>query len=690
MSRGPHIAGVLAHAKTLAAAGRHGDAAVIVHGQCEQESDNASLWLLCGQLFWQAGNNDAALGALRRAAVLAPDQSEAHWRLAMVLRERGDHNAVIQSLDTAVRLAPENMDALRMLAGVAYEYGDHVRATRTYSTLLEKFPQDLGICYNLGLARMALGEAPKAIEAFKRAAEIDPDNPEILNSLGHALSRTGDFIAAETNLRKAIGLNPSLAEAHYNLGVILLKATRLAEAESEFRAALEHRPGFASACRAIGDVRYLAGDAEGAELGYREAVAASPEFSSAASNMLLAMLYRSDHSDESLLTRHREWARRFAPSLTSGVRVKKEDPNRPLRVGYVSPDFRTHSVACFIEALFDFHDRNLFSIYCYSDVKHPDSDTGRFRVRSDGWRDATMLSTADLTERIAADRIDILVDLAGHTACNRLLVFANRPAPLQVSCIGYPCTTGLDAIDYRLTDVIADPLGQERAFSERLVRLSGGFLCYAPRPNVPDIGPLPALARGHVTFGSLNNLAKTTPEVVGAWSGILRSVPNSRLILKGRGFLDISVIKRYRDQFEGNGISPDRLDLRPPEVTESQHLAVYHDIDIALDTFPYNGTTTTCEALWMGVPVITIAGKNHVARVGASILSFAGLPEFIADDREDFQRKAIMAASDLSSLSSLRAIMRQRVSTSLLCNASLYAKSVENAYRQMWQAYCED
>jgi predicted O-linked N-acetylglucosamine transferase (SPINDLY family) len=291
-------------------------------------------------------------------------------------------------------------------------------------------------------------------------------------------------------------------------------------------------------------------------------------------------------------------------------------------------------------------------------------------------------------QQIVTDGIDILVDIAGHTAHNKLTAFAFKPAPVQVTYLGYPNTTGLSAIDYRLTDSTADPEGQGRYYTERLVRLPGCFLCYLPLADAPPLTPLPAAASGRITFGSFNNLSKMSPDVVGLWSRLVQAVPGSRLLVKNSSLSDESVRARYREQFRAQGLEDGQLELVGHTPTREEHLAMYGQLDIALDTFPYNGTTTTCEALWMGVPVVTLKGEVHAARVGATLLNSVGLPELVADSPDDFLRVATDLALDTNRLGQQRAGLRQRLSESSLCDGDAFARKVEQAYRDMWVKWC--
>jgi protein O-GlcNAc transferase len=353
-----------------------------------------------------------------------------------------------------------------------------------------------------------------------------------------------------------------------------------------------------------------------------------------------------------------------------------------LRIGYLSPDFCHHAVAYFFEPVLAAHDRARVEIFCYANVLTPDVVTQRLRALAEHWRDIAPLSDEQATQVIRADRLDLLVDMAGHTARHRLLVFARRAAPHQLTWLGYPNTTGLTTMDYRLTDSISDPLGTtDSLHTERLVRMPGPFSVYQPPDDAPPVGFLPALAlNAPITFGCFNNFAKITPEIIALWCRLLLVVPSARLMLKSRGLGDVDTARRIHELFAAGGVSPERVVLDGRELSVSAHLALYHQVDVALDAFPYNGATTTCEALWMGVPVVTLAGATHVSRVGASLLTHLGAQDWIATTSDDYLAIARRLVADLLALSRIRAGLRERMRVSALCDAVGFTRALETTY----------
>jgi predicted O-linked N-acetylglucosamine transferase (SPINDLY family) len=403
------------------------------------------------------------------------------------------------------------------------------------------------------------------------------------------------------------------------------------------------------------------------------------------------MNYSEHYSQQDIFAESRQWETNHAVLGTARKidQAHDRDPERRLRIGYVSPNFRRHSVSYFLSPLIAGHDHRLFEVFCYAQVANPDNVTKRFRRLADGWCSTVGMTTSAIADRIRNDGIDILVDLAGHTANNRLLVFAERPAPVQVTWLGYPNTTGLSAMDYRLTDAVADPEGPgDNLHTETLIRLPAGFLCFTPAPETPPVTDPPVLANGHVTFGSFNNPSKVTASVVASWARILEAVPGSRLLLKNRSLADDGTRQRYSALFAERGISEERLIFHAWIASMSGHLGAYGRIDIGLDPFPYNGTTTTCEALWMGVPVITLQGDRHASRVGASILKTVGQGEMIADSVDDYVDAAVKLAENTDALTSLRRDLRPAMAASPLWDAAGFTRDVESAYRDMWRRWC--
>jgi predicted O-linked N-acetylglucosamine transferase (SPINDLY family) len=511
---------------------------------------------------------------------------------------------------------------------------------------------------------------------------------QAIYNLGNVHRQLGDARQAIKHIEQALAIEPRHADWRCNLGDLHYALLQLDDAIANYRAAVEIDPNYGRGYADLGGVLLIAGRVEEAMAAFDKVLELNPKRADVGSLSLLALHYRQGNEAPMLLEKHRSWARQHARGLERATahRSLARPMGRRLRLGYVSPDFMRCPVASFIEPVLAAHDRREFELVCYSSGGQEDEVTGRLRGLCDVWRDISLIQDQNAADRIRADGIDILVDLAGHTAGGRLLLFARKPAPIQVTWLGYPNTTGLDTMDYRLTDAIADPEGEtDRFHTEELVRLPAGFLCYAPPPESSEVAVLPQLKTGHVTFGCFDNLARVTPDMVALWAEILRAQPSARLMLKAYGLSADSACRDLRERFQGHGIAPERFDLCAPEFPAVRHLAKYREIDIGLDTFPYNGTTTTCEALWMGVPVVTLAGSTHASRTGASILSSTGLSEFVAPTPAQYVEIALQLAADPEKRRTLRAGLRARMRASPLLDAPRFARGLEAAYREMWE-----
>ena len=504
------------------------------------------------------------------------------------------------------------------------------------------------VYFNLGHALELQGKIAQAISYFRRALELQPEYVEALSSLGLVLSSTGNLDEAKAYLRQAVALNPNQAEAHNNLGNIFLEQGLLKEA---------------ARC-------------------YERALVCRPDFAGAHSNLLVCRNYDPDAEPEALELEHRRWATQHSPAGPYASHTNIRDPERPLRVGYFSPDFRRHAVAYFVEPLIANHDHAQVEVFCYAELSTGDDVTARFQARAHAWRPTFGLSDREVAEQIRADGIDILVDLAGHTSHGRLKLFALKPAPVQLSYLGYPNTTGLAAIDYRLTDAVADLPGEPNRSVEELVRLPRAF-CYLPPAAAPAVSPSPAAKSGHVTFGSFHNLAKLNDRLLDLWCDVLRAVPASRLALF-RHTLQGSTRDYFHKQLTGRGILPDRFDLHTVQGNLG-HLYDYAQVDIALDAFPWNGHTTACEALWMGVPVITLYGDRYAGRMAASTLTAIGLTELIARSPQELVSLAAGWSGDVGRLVRWRAELRERMRSSALCDGESFTRDLERTYRQLWR-----
>ncbi|KAA0579260.1 glycosyltransferase family 41 protein [Azospirillum sp. Sh1] len=547
------------------------------------------------------------------------------------------------------------------------------------------------------LEAFTAGRLEEAVALYRDLLAEDGTAADLWNNLGVLLSELKRPAEAAAALRIALALRPDYDKPWVGLGSEAFGGDRLEETVRCWTRAirLEPRQG-AGLWFNLGVVRQMRGEAAEAAAVFGRAEALMPDDPRVASQRLLCLNYL-DLSGERLLAEHRRFDDRFGNRAdddrpSSIPHANRPDPEKRLRIGYLSVEFREHLGAYFLTPLFEAADRSRFDIVCYSilpDV-HADAYTARFKAQADGWRNVGHLDDEGLAAQIRADGIDILVDLAGHSGLNRLPMLARRPAPVQVTWLGYPNGTGMASVDYRIVDPVSDPIGPTDGHAvETLVRLPAPFLCFHPPASAPPVVPLPAGATGAVTFGSFNKLSKITDGTVALWAEVLRRVPDARLLLKDRPLSDPGTAAMLRARFAAVGIDPARLDLVGFIKDGAGHLAAYNRIDIALDPHPYNGTITTCDTLWMGAPLVTLAGGRHAARVGASLMTAIGLPELVAATPDRYAAIAAELAGDLTRLMRLRMGMRERVRASALCDERRFMRNLETAYRLMWRRWCD-
>jgi protein O-GlcNAc transferase len=670
----------------------------------------------------QAGRIQIAEPIYRDILAADPNQVDALHLLGVAQHQQGNHAVAVEYLERAIALQG-NRAIFHNNLGEAYRALKRFpEAIACYRRALQIDPAFGGIYYNLGNALKDDGQLTEAIATYRRALQFNPNDAATYNNLGNALRTREEFDEALACYQRSVQLNPNYAEAHNNLGLVLTQLKDPERAVAAFGRALQLKPGFVEAHNNLGNVYKAYVRLDEAAACYRQALALNPNFgeghtnlgivlkdqgqieesvacfrrglelkpgnAETHSNLLFALLYSSGVDADTVYEEHRRWNREHAEPLAKFIQPHTNDRtvDRRLRVGYVSPDLTAHPVGRFILPVLESHDHERFEIFCYSSQTATDEFTERCRKQADTWREVADLSDVELADLVRKDQIDVLVDLAMHTGGNRLLAFARKPAPVQVTYLAYCGTTSLSTMDYRLTDPYLDPPGHdERFYTEQSICLPETFWCYKPIVDTPEVNELPALKTGHVTFGCLNNFCKLTAPTRAIWSRLLREVPNSRLILHAHA-------GRHRDQareyFAQQNISPDRLTFLK-QAPMAEYLGIYGQIDIALDPFPYGGGTTTCDALWMGVPVVSLAGETAMGRAGLSILSNVGLPELVAHDQEQYVKIAEELAADLPKLAQLRAGLRERMRASPLTDAPRFARNIEAAYRGMWERWCK-
>ena len=652
-------------------------------------------------------------------------------RILATLQEALGHHRAGQ-LDLAAgkyeqvqKAAPKNFDAIHLAGTVAYQQGNYAKAEKLLSRALSLVPGSAPCALRLGLALLALGQpataerqiraslarqrTPEALDAlglvlralgltgealkvWTQAAALQPGSAEIRDHLGALIAALQGFDAALPHFQTAVKLNPDYAIAWCNLGLAQAQTEQIHEAFLSFNRALELDPTLHQARLGCGLAHQKINQIEAAIADYGAVLDVQPVNHEARSSRLLCLNYLDSVSLETLFQEHR----RFGEAVESALPLRNTppDPTRRapqssvqaaprIRLAFLSPDLRAHSVTYFLEPLLRHLDPDQFEVILYHDHPVVDAVSARLRERASIWRNFASQPNAVVETQIRADAPDVLVDLAGHTGFNRLPLFARRLAALQVSYLGYPNTTGLTGMDVRLTDFHADPSGQaDTLHTERLVRLPRTAWTYQPPLGAPDVTPPPCASGRAPTFGSFNNAAKISGRTISLWSRVLKAAPDSRLVLKGHGLTDPDFSTHLRTAFASHQIDPDRIDLRGRTSGLDNHLAVYQQIDVALDTFPYHGTTTTCEALWMGRATVTLAGDRHASRVGVSLLTATGHPEWIATDDENYVARAVQLASDPSGLVRIAQQLRHELELSPLMDHAGQARHFGDAIRE--------
>ena len=675
----------------------------------------------------QAGRLQTAEQIYRQVLQVEPNQAHAIHLLGMIAHRLGKLDQAVACCRRAVELKPDYAEAHGSLGMAFKDLGKIDEAVACYRRCLELQPGYAEGYNNLGAAYKEQGKLDDAVACCRRAVDLKPEYVEAHCNLGNVLRDQGKLDDAVACCRRALQLKPDFPVAHNNLGNALRDQDKLDEAVACYRHSLELQPDYAEAHNNLGNALKDQGNPDEAIACYRRSLELQPDYAVAHSNLLFALQYCAGITPAALAEAHAEYDHRHAASLLPPSRPisrmsrrgaggeagspsapcpdpllpQEGAPVRParLRLGFVSPDLGRHPVGYFLVRVLENLDQEQHDKIAYSDRIVQDDLTHRLQAAVTQWRDVSGMSDPQLAEQIRADRIDILFDLAGHTAHNRLLVFARKPAPIQVTWAGYVGTTGLKAIDYLLADRYEVPPGAESHYQERVLRMPDGYVCYDPPAYAPPVAPLPALGRGQhphplplsrwargagVTFGCFNNPAKITPHVIEVWARILRRLPGARLVLKFAGWNQSAVARRFTEMFVAHAIDPGRLELlgRSPH---AELLAEYNRIDLALDPFPYGGGLTTCEALWMGVPVITCPFETFASRHSLSHLSAMGLTETVARDLDEYVELAVSLAGDWPRLADLRAGLRPRMAASPLCDGKRFATNLSSILHSVWK-----
>jgi predicted O-linked N-acetylglucosamine transferase (SPINDLY family) len=654
------------------------------------QPNSVPMRILLAQALAALGDDAAEHLVLQKAIAIDPRSIMPRMALAARAERLGRPREALARLDEALAIDPANFEARVRRAGMLAALRRLEEAETLMAAIVAERPEIAlhWVAYGSVLAerhRYAEAEA-----AYRQALTLAPDLPAAHHGLATVMDGTSRTDQAIATYRHAIALAPDDAIAKTNYATLLTRLGRMREAEDAFEAALALAPDLPSANNNLGSLLIKTGDVERGVALEARAAALDPDNPGFAANVLFVSHYDPAPTPPLLAEAHAAWGRRQPkPGAGAAGFANLREPERRLRIGYVSPDFRNHSVGRILAPILAAHDPAQVETVLYGEVVSPDAMTERFRSMASAWRSTVGVEDGTLIRQIRADGIDMLVDLAGHSAGNRLGVFAGRAAPVQVTWLGYPDTTGLPTMDYRLVDRMSDPEGPgDRLATETLIRLPDGFIAAPPPAGAPKVAVPPVFRKGHVTFGSFNNLAKVNRRVVALWARVLEQVPGSVLLLKSSFSADEWAHDRFRRAFAAAGIPSERLQFRARMASEADHLSVYGEVDIALDPFPYNGTITTLEGLAMGVPLVTLEGSSHVSRVGASLLTRVGHPEWIAPDEDAYVAKAAALAADRAGLAVIRVRLRDEYLASPLADPARLARAVEAAYREMWRRWC--
>lgn len=686
--------------------------------------DHAEAHFNLGHAYLQRGRAEEAHKCFQRVVELAPSVAQGHFFLGLSLFILKRFGESVPAFEQAIALDPNLAEAHHNIGSALNESGRQQNAIAHFEQALALRPSFAEARNGLGIALLALRSYDEAVEQFQQAIALRPDFAEPHQGLGTALIKLNRYAEAAEQFQQALGRNPNNVKAICGLGAALLETGDIEMAHACWERAIEFDPEWSESYLGLGrelkmkgeDSRALAcfekaiqldGANHGAhaELGsslffwdryedgmthLQQAIDLSPDEPLWQASLLYQLHFYPGFPAMEQAIRHRAFGERFEAKLkpTWTPHANVPDIGRPLRVGFVSGDFRQHSVGHFMAGLLPSLKATGLELVAYANQTKHDAMTDRMKAQFSAWRECETLSDGKLAEQIRADAIDVLVDLSGHTSGNRLLVFARKPAPVQVTYLGYPDTTGLSAIDYILGDPRMFPVGEEALYVEKPWRLPDTSLCFMP-PDLPvEVDPLPATQNGYVTFGCMNNRGKVNDAVIETWARILSAVPGSRMLLQNKPYGDTGVADYVRSRFAARGIAGDRLGMIG-SLPWREHLEMYNRVDIALDPFPYNGTTTSVEGLWMGVPVLALKGDRLVSHMGESILHAVKMPEWIAADKTDYVAEAVAFAGDLPALAEIRAGLRPRLLASPICDAPRFARNMEAAFRGMWQKWCE-
>ncbi len=698
--------------------GRLEDAVVAYRQALEQDKESTRSYINLGNVLKNLGQHTEAIAMHEQALERQPNEASNHYNLASALfaagkeakgeaalahalnldnhfipalflaaeraRATGDYAQASDKLGHVLMLQPDNVTALMLQAECFYHQNRCDDALPLVQQAIQKMPNSARAHDLLGIIQQALGHFQESIACFNKAVSLKPNNAQSYSNLGAVLQKIGQHEPALQALQKAVELNPNLAIAYANMGFSYYQLGQIGEALASGEKALALEPDSDIARLNHGLALVSHGDLDMAVAEFKKTFELNPDCNKARSNYVYTISYSDTRTPQEICQAHCEWGEYWSQRIDAATQwAASEHEGKPLRIGYISPDFRRHPAGFLFSSFFKHH-TDAVQTYCYAYLPAADDLSEQLKQQAHSWCDITGMTDDQVAAKIQQDEIDILVDLAGHTANNRLLVLARKPAPIQASYLGYPNTTGLQTVDYLIADKYVCPKSAERYYTESVVKLPRYVFCYTPHEFAPEVAPAPHLKNAYITFGCYNNLPKLTPTVLAAWAQILQAVPDARLRLKSRPFEDESTCEHYRQMFVDLGIDNTRIDFSGPSVLPEM-LAECAEVDIFLDPFPFNGGVTTLDTTWMGAPTITLQGDVFSHRMGTSMLTHLGCKELIAKSQKAYVKLAVKLAKDSKRLQEYRETLRQRMAESSLCDGVQHAKDLEALYQKMWQ-----
>ena len=686
----PQVVVLAQKASQLRKVGKLKDAKEAYQRAIALDSSLPELWFNYGNLLQQIGELQLGEQAFEKAISLNNSFFQAHLNLANALRNREEYARAIVHYENAIALNPKLTLAYQNLGQLLLKRQQFKPASQVFAAWCRLVPNDPTPLNGLGYALQSCGDYERAVAIFQKAVSLNPNRFDSLNNLGILLRMLKRPHDALPHLRKAIELEPTSETALSNLVYTQLGLGYLSEALATTQRIIEKHPRSSVGYMMRGFALMQQARIAAAMDCFDKAQAFDPNNNKAVANALFSMLYRDDLSADEFVKQRQKWIARL-PQPPQHYRQWKgeKDPDRRLKVGYVSGDLRSHPVAFFLEPILTNHNAEKVEVFCYDVTAVEDKTTETLKRHAHHWRKCVGMNNTALAQQIYNDGIDILVDLSGHTADNRVGALMHKPAPLQMLYIGYPGSTGLSEMDYVISDRFVSPTETEALYTEKILPLENSFWCFKPRDFAPAPNELPALKNGYVTLGSFNHAAKLSPSTIGLWASVLREIPNAQLKLKSLSFADDETSTYFRKQFSELGIDSDRIIFEKPTLKFEDFFFAYHTIDIAIDTIPYNGGTTTCEALWMGVPVVTLRGERFCSRMSHSLLRSVGLGELSVATEEAFVEKVRSLCNNLEQLERIRKELRDKMAASPLCDGKLASSDLETAYRKVWRSFCE-